>query len=265
MMRQWCSIARVGALTTAALLFAAGPSLAQHGGGGHGGGGHGGGGHGGGGHASGGHGSGGHGGSFSHGGAGGFHHGGSGFHNGGYYHNRGFYGFGIGLGYPWYGGYGYGGYGYYPGYYDSWYYGDYAPRAYYPGYSNYAATPDSYADTYSYPPAAIAPQNPSLATVPQTLPPPNENAIYIRVQVPRDAEVWFEDQLTTQKGPVRFFESPSLTPGRKYVYHIKARWTENGKVIEKSRDYEVYAGDKFSTDFTKMTDNAPAKPSPAGS
>src|SRR5207245_1681859 len=131
-----------------------------------------------------------------------FHDGGH--HHGGYYHNRGFYGFGIGLGYPWYGGYGYGGYGYYPGYYDNWYYGDYAPRAYYPGYSNYypgysnyAAMPDSDADTYSYPPAPTAPQNPSLATAPQTLPPPNENAIYIRVKVPPDAEVWFEDQLTT--------------------------------------------------------------------
>src|SRR5262245_15931136 len=92
MMQQWCSLARVAALSTAALLFAAGPSLAQrgggHGGGGHGGGGHGGGGHGGMGHASGGHGGMGHAGmghaSGGHGGT--VHHGGSGFHNGSVHH-----------------------------------------------------------------------------------------------------------------------------------------------------------------------------------
>jgi len=258
MMRQWCSIARVAALATAALLFAAGPSLAQHGG-------HGGG------HAGGGHAGGGHAGGFSHGGVGGsFSHGGyshggvhDGFHHGGFDH-RGFYGFGLGLGlgYPWY----WGGYGYYPGYYDSWYYGDYGAPAYAPGYYDYSAAPDSYANAYSYPAVQVPPQNPSLATAPQNFTPPNENAVYVRVKVPPDAEVWFEGEKTTQTGPVRFFESPSLTPGRKYVYHIKARWTENGRQVEQTRDVPVYAGDKFSVDFTKMEQNPPAKPNPpAGS
>jgi uncharacterized protein (TIGR03000 family) len=263
MMRQWCSIARVAALSTAALLFAAGPSLAQRGGGGHGGGGHGGGG----GHAGGGamHSMGGHpagGGHVNGGHVNGVHnypHNGSNFHHGN--GNNFFFGVGFGGAYPWF----YGSYYYPGGYYDNSYYSDYAVPAYNPSYYN--VTPDGYANAYNYPSVGAAPANPSLATAPPAaIAPPNENAIYIRVQVPADAEVWFEDQLTTQKGPVRFFESPTLTPGRKYVYHIKARWTENGRVVEQTREYPVYAGDKFATDFTKQKEIAPPPPpKPAGS
>src|SRR5437773_3209284 len=97
MLQHLCSNARVAALTTAALLFAAGPSLAKHGGG-HGGGGHGGG-HASGGHAGGGHAGGGHAGGVHSGGvhSGGVHNGGvhnGGFHNGGFhdgFHHHGYY------------------------------------------------------------------------------------------------------------------------------------------------------------------------------
>jgi uncharacterized protein (TIGR03000 family) len=116
--------------------------------------------------------------------------------------------------------------------------------------------PDSSANLYSYP---------SVPTVPDTYAVPNENAVYIRVQVPPDAEVWVEGQKTTEKGPVRFFESPPLTPGRKYVYHIKARWTEDGREVEQTREVPVYAGDKFSINFTKGEKVPPPKPSPNGS
>jgi uncharacterized protein (TIGR03000 family) len=92
----------------------------------------------------------------------------------------------------------------------------------------------------------------------------SEDAVYVRVQVPPDAEVWFEGQETTQKGPVRFFESPSLAPGRQYVYHIRARWNENGHEVDQTREAPVYAGDKFSIDFTKMKNETPPKPRPAG-
>ena len=81
--------------------------------------------------------------------------------------------------------------------------------------------------------------------------------MYIRVQVPPDAEVWFEGEKATQQGAVRFFESPSLTPGRKFVYHIKARWMEDGRPVEQSREVSVFAGDKFSIDFTKMKGGKP--------
>ena len=242
MVRQSWRMAGVAALAAAALFFAAGPSLAAgHGGGG---GGHGGGGHGGGGHASGGV---AHSGGFSHGGYnhGGYNHGGynHGGYNHGYHHDRDrfFFGFGLGFGYPFYGGY----YPwYYPGYYGGGYYGgygngDYAAAAYAPSSYAYADAPSTYTA-------------PSVVTTAGTPPLPDENAIYIRVQVPPDAEVWFEGQKTTQAGPVRFFESPPVAPGRNYVYHIRARWSENGRQVDQTRDAPVYAGDKFSIDFTKM-------------
>ena len=258
MVRQCYSIGRVVALLTAALLFSSGTSLAAgHGGGGHGGGGHGGGGHGGGGHGGGGHGGGGH------GGGGGFHNGGfhnGGFHNGGFHHHGfypGFYGFGLGLGlgyglgYPWYyGNYYTGGY-YSPAYYDNGY--DYAPPAYSPNYYPYAGAPATAATPYSYP---------SVAPVPDSSAVPNENAIYVRVQVPPDADVWFDGQKTSQKGPVRFFESPPVDPGRQYVYHIRARWNQDGSVVDQTREANVWAGDKFSIDFSKMGGRPEKAPPP---
>jgi len=86
------------------------------------------------------------------------------------------------------------------------------------------------------------------------------------VQVPAVAEVGFEDQKTTQKGPVRFFESPPVAPGRKYVYHIRARWMDNGREVDQTREVNVYAGDKFSIDFTKTQREMvpPPKPKSAG-
>ena len=95
----------------------------------------------------------------------------------------------------------------------------------------------------------------SLATYPAAPPAPplDENAVYIRVQVPADADVWVEGQQMTQKGPVRFFESPPLTPGMAYVYHIRAHWKEDGHDVDEVRKATVYAGSKVGLDFTRRT------------
>ena len=71
-------------------------------------------------------------------------------------------------------------------------------------------------------------------------------------------------QKTSQAGPVRFFESPPVAPGREYVYHIRARWNQNGHEVQQVRDVNVYAGDKFSVDFTKMERLPLPKPKPNG-
>jgi uncharacterized protein (TIGR03000 family) len=232
MARQCYAVARIAALATAALLLATGLSFAA----GHGGGG---GGHGGGGHGGGGHGGGGHGGGGFH--SGGFHNGG--FHNGnfhnGHFHNGSNFFLGVGLGGWGWGGYGgyYGDYGGYPGSYDGWYTGDYTVPV--STQDAYPSVPD--ASTYS-----------SLGTAPGAAAAPlDENAVYIRVQVPPDADVWFEGQKTVQKGPVRFFESPPVTPGIKYVYHIRAHWKEGGQDIDEVREATVYAGSKVGIDFTR--------------
>jgi uncharacterized protein (TIGR03000 family) len=101
-----------------------------------------------------------------------------------------------------------------------------------------------------------------MATAPNTYAPPNDNAIYVRVQVPADAEVWFEDQRTSQKGPVRFFESPPVAPGRKFVYQIRARWKEDGQVVDQAREAIVYAGSKVGIDFTKTDREKVPPPKP---
>jgi uncharacterized protein (TIGR03000 family) len=195
----------------AALFFAAGPAVAGHGGGG-GGGGHGGGGGGG------------------HGGGGSFSGGGHGGYGRGYYDHRGF-GF--------YGGF----YGFYPygyGYYDPWFYPGY--------YSGYYAEPvyvpvdrtpvsDDYRRNFS-----------NLADQAQSN--PNDDAVHLRIRLPAtDAELWVEGAKTSQTGPERDFDSPSITPGKTFTYELRARWTENGRDIDQTRTIYVHAGDRFLIDF----------------
>lgn len=267
-------------LTFAALAFASGSAWAQHGGGGHGGGGHGGGG---GGHGGGGHGGGGaaH---FSSGGGGAHFSGSSGHlsggaaqfsgsrafstspatrnwsgnnwnrggyntwgHNGygGYGYRHGFYG-GFYGGFPWYWGWGgyypyYGG-GYYP-YYDSGY------NSYYPDYSDsgYNYAPDYSYSAPSYPSTPVGDVN--TTTSPET--PPQQpsaiadNAVLIGVRVPENAEIWIDGAKTAQTGRFREFVTPSLEPGQKFNYDIKARWTENGQEVIRDRQVGFYAGDRL--------------------
>jgi uncharacterized protein (TIGR03000 family) len=105
---------------------------------------------------------------------------------------------------------------------------------------------------YAYPSVPDASTYSSPATPPVGAPAPlDDNAVYIRVQVPADAEVWVEGQKMTQTGPVRFFESPPVTPGIEYVYHIRAHWKEGGQEIDEVRQATVYAGSKVGIDFTK--------------
>jgi uncharacterized protein (TIGR03000 family) len=252
------------ALSAAVLLFAAGSAVAQHGhGGGHGGGGHGGGGsHGGGGfhgaiHSGGFHSSGFHG--AAHGGTvhtapyrgfhSSFHHGVSGYHHNAYrpghfgyrhYGYRPFYSYYPYYYTPFYSSY----YGYSPGsyyYYSPSYYSSY----YTPDYSNDVETYDyGYPETYTpysyYPPSEV---EESTA--------PADTRAHLRLIVPADAEVWFEGDRTAQTGSTREFVSPALTPGVDYSYSIRARWLENGQVVDQTRKVTVGAGAWITVDFTQ--------------
>jgi uncharacterized protein (TIGR03000 family) len=238
------------AVTASALLLFVAQSGLAGGGGGHGGGGHGGGGHGGGGHA----------GGFSHGGSahagfsgnpGSFH--GSNFHDGnfhdGHFHDGHFHGnnFFLGVGfYPWWG---WGGYGWGGGYYGAGWY-DYP--GYYSNYGNgYYTTASNYYDYQSAPS--------DNATTSSTAQPLSANAVALRIFVPEDAKIWIQGEATKQQGPVRFFESPELTPGMQYTYDIRAQWTEGGKLLEKTKRVPLHAGDRLTVSFTQT----PAPPRPA--
>jgi len=184
------------------------------------------------------------------GGGGGYHGGGGGYHSGGYggYHGG-------------YGGYhsGYGGNaGWHSGYYPSYSYGwnNYYPRysygwsGYSPSYSygNYYYPSEDYStyypnyysgDTYSAAPQTNTYQSFYPANTTQ-----NDNRAYIRVQVPENAEVFFDGAKTQQRGSDRLFMTPALQSGSSYTYELKARWNENGQPVERTRTVRVQAGEE---------------------
>jgi uncharacterized protein (TIGR03000 family) len=214
MFRNCISALRTGALAAAMLVFAATPTFAQHHGGGHGG--HGGGGHAGSFHGGGGHGSF-HGGGYSHG-----------YYGHGYY-GRGYYGWpGYGIGsyvWPYVSGYGYRDY-------------------YYPSYSSY------YAPDYYYPPTVSGYYSPPDVNVyPPSSPAPAADAATVEVRVPPDAQVWFDGNPTTQTGELRTYASPPLPSDKAFHYDVRARWTDNGRVVDQTRSVEVRAGRRTTVDF----------------
>jgi len=222
-------LAAVALVAGAGLLLTPGTNYAKGGGGGGGGGGHGGGG---GGHGGGGGGHAGGGGGGWHGGGGAWHGGGGYYHRGGYYPGYGYWGgYGLGLGY--YPGYGYG----YGGYYDNGYYGpDVLPA------SGYAVPAQGYQPPYPLqgPPGyAQAPvSDPNVAGFVVQLPDPN-------------AEVWFQNYQTKQQGTVREYESSALNPGQTYTFTVRARWTQNGQTMDRTRSVQARPGQHVNVDFTR--------------
>ncbi|MFZ1006940.1 MAG: TIGR03000 domain-containing protein [Candidatus Sulfotelmatobacter sp.] len=146
---------------------------------------------------------------------------------GNYYSPFGYYG-GPG---PYYRGYGY---GYAPSYYDGM-----------PAYSNDPQPAPLVPRTQirqSYYPAAV------------------QDFVNVTVLLPAaDAQVWFENKLTTQRGMERLYESPPLAPNHSHTYTIKARWMENGKAVDQERQVNVRAGQNITVNFReKAREEVPA-------
>jgi uncharacterized protein (TIGR03000 family) len=80
---------------------------------------------------------------------------------------------------------------------------------------------------------------------------PVNDTVTLNITVPADAEIWFGDTPTAQKGPFRRFVSPSITPGEDYVYTIRASWTEGGRKVERTKELAVHAGDRINLAFTR--------------
>ena len=249
MSRHPVSLLTTTALAVGALFMAAGPALAQRGGHGgfHGGGFHGGGFHGGG---------------FRDGFRGGFFRDGFRGFRGGFREFRGFRdfrefrggfrdgffrdGFRRGFFPGFYGGFP-GFYGYGRGFYSYGYGPSYAYRSsgYVPTYTGGAAPVVS--GYYSPPevagPSAVGPAGYGAAVA--------DNSAHIRMEVPADAEVWFAGVRTSQTGPVRDFVSPPLGPATRCVYEVRARWKENGRPVEQTREVTVRANAWVNVDFTR--------------
>ncbi|GIW56326.1 MAG: hypothetical protein KatS3mg082_2730 [Nitrospiraceae bacterium] len=70
---------------------------------------------------------------------------------------------------------------------------------------------------------------------------PNRPATIRLLVDPPDAEVDIDDHRVQTRGRVRLLESPPLRPGKRYVYHIKARWGH----VERQWQLAVEAGHTY--------------------
>jgi uncharacterized protein (TIGR03000 family) len=77
------------------------------------------------------------------------------------------------------------------------------------------------------------------------------NKAYIRLRVPKSAEIWVDGVKTKQTGELRYFFSPPLTPGKKYSYQMRLRWMKDGKPVEETHSILVEAGQTIRRDFTQ--------------
>jgi uncharacterized protein (TIGR03000 family) len=127
-----------------------------------------------------------------------------------------------------------GGYSSYPGSYRGSYY---SPGYYYP-----TPTPASNTQGINYQSRYYTPQAETAGGA-------RDRTAQINVSAPADAEIWFNDAKTTQKGNERLFVSPPLTAKENYYYEMKIKWTKDGKVVEQNRRVTVHAGDVINLDF----------------
>jgi uncharacterized protein (TIGR03000 family) len=110
-------------------------------------------------------------------------------------------------------------------------------------------TVGTYGSTSSYtPPVAMPNAGTTASTTSSTT---NANAATITVMVPAaDAQVWIDDNLTTQSGKERTLTTGTLTDGKPQEYVVKARWTDdNGKKVEKTKTVTAKAGQTSTADF----------------
>jgi uncharacterized protein (TIGR03000 family) len=121
-------------------------------------------------------------------------------------------------------------------------------RGYSPGYGyprDYMKLPSLVISSARPGPGLVDPLN--VAPDWSSLVPPT--AVLVRVLVPADAQVWFSGEPTTQRGSPRLFVTPSLAEGKALTYEVRARWTEDGKAVEQTRQVVVHPGDRITVDF----------------
>jgi uncharacterized protein (TIGR03000 family) len=90
----------------------------------------------------------------------------------------------------------------------------------------------------------------SAATAPVAYMVPDQPAT-VEVHLPADAELYFDGHRTTKKGSDRVFHTPALEKGKSYHYDVRARWIEDGKVVEQTQRVGVYAGAQEAVVFPK--------------
>jgi uncharacterized protein (TIGR03000 family) len=140
---------------------------------------------------------------------------------------------GLGLG-------GYGSYPLYAGYNTVPNYG-YTPFSYYASPTNYAPR------DYVQPTYITLVSTASGRTENQNT---RQNRAYVYVEVPANAQVFFDNTLMQQQGKHRVFKTPPLQPNETgYVFDVTARWTENGNEHREKRLIRVTPGGTTNVNF----------------
>jgi len=147
-----------------------------------------------------------------------------------------------GYGNPYYGNSGYygnRGYGYGSGYYGNGYYGN----GYYGNNygSGYYSTPGYYAD-----PAPTIVQQ-SYYSGPTYSGPTAQTAMLTIIMPDPNAELFFNDVATSQRGIERTFQTPTMYASGTYT--LRARWLQNGQVMEQTRRVDVQPGQSLTVNF----------------
>jgi uncharacterized protein (TIGR03000 family) len=96
------------------------------------------------------------------------------------------------------------------------------------------------------------------------LPTPKQGAS-LKFQVPADAKLYVDGQLTTPTGTERAFVTPALTPGQRYYYDVKAELTVGEKTVTEEKRVIVQAGSNVVETFPKLTAAVPSPSSPIAS
>jgi uncharacterized protein (TIGR03000 family) len=65
----------------------------------------------------------------------------------------------------------------------------------------------------------------------------------VMAYVPENAMVWFNDAPTRQGGVLREYESPPLQVGKKYSYHVRIVWFEDGHWVSETKEAPVSVGE----------------------
>jgi len=76
---------------------------------------------------------------------------------------------------------------------------------------------------------------------------PNAATVTVILSDP-NAQVWFDDAATSQRGMERSFQTAPLTQSGG-TYTIKARWTENGRAMDQQRQVQVRPGQSVVVNF----------------
>lgn len=75
------------------------------------------------------------------------------------------------------------------------------------------------------------------------------DALVLAVHVPDDARVYVNDELTTNAGALRYFNSIGLEPGEAYVYRVRAEVVRDGKIVSQTKVARVGAGKAADLEF----------------